>query len=149
MFIGPIQTPCKNYAFIDGSFNPKDFTFGWGGFLVDQRGVKHHLKGSDDNPELVKMRNVAGEIFAAVKIVELAISLKMKYLRIYYDYDGVANWVTGKWKAKNDITRFYAGYMRDMMEKIYIDFEHVTAHTGILGNEEADRLAKEAVGIFK
>lgn len=140
----------KNYAYIDGSFNPKTKVYGWGGFVIDQNGNKHIIQGCGNSEEFAKMRNVAGEIFGSVFTIVKVVSLGMKELTIYYDYDGVANWPLKKWKCNNCITEIYAWFVREIMKNgLKIHFKKVRGHAGILGNEEADRLAKEAVGIKK
>ena len=74
----------------------------------------------------------------------------MKTILIFYDYDGVANWVTGVWKCKKDETRAYKNFVEGFIKKgLKVTFQHVKGHSGIHENEEADRLAKEAVGIIK
>lgn len=145
-----LKIPKKNYAFIDGSYNPKTKVYGCGGFLVDQFGKKHIIQGSGTDPEKAKMRNVAGEILGAKMVIMKALRLGMEKLTIFYDYDGIANWPTGKWKCKKHETEMYARFVNSAISvglKLY--FQHVKGHTGILENEEADRLAKEAVGIGK
>lgn len=144
-----LKIPKKNYSFIDGSFNQETNTYGYGGFLIDHLGKKHIIQGSGTNPDLVKMRNVAGEIVGAMEIINKALILRMKNLTIFYDYEGVENWPTGKWKCNKPATKFYADFVRSVLSngfKLY--FQHVKSHAGILENEEADRLAKEAVGII-
>ena len=64
-----------------------------------------------------------------------------------FDYEGIEKWASGEWKANKALTKFYSGYIAAAKNVIKIEFEHVKAHTGIDGNEEADRLAKEAVGL--
>jgi ribonuclease HI len=145
-----LKIPKKNYAFIDGSFNPEKKIYGCGGFLIDQFGKKRIIQASGSDPRMVKMRNVAGEILGAKTAINLALLLKMKKLTIFYDYDGIANWPTGKWKCKKPATKKYAEFVLSAISNgLDIMFEHVKGHAGIPGNEEADRLAKEAVGIFK
>lgn len=139
----------RNYAFIDGSYNPEKKIYGCGGFLIDQKGKKHIIQDCDNDPQLAKMRNVAGEILGAKKVIQLALNLGMKVLTIYYDYDGVANWPLKKWKCHKPATMEYAAFAQVAMEMgLQLYFHHVKGHTGILENEEADRLAKEAVGII-
>lgn len=143
-----MKKPNKNYAFIDGSFNPATKVYGCGGFLIDQLGKKHIIQGSGNDQNMAKMRNVAGEILGAMKAVDLAQKLEMKKLTMFYDYEGVAAWPLGKWKCKKKETRKYAMTIWTAMElglKIY--FTHVKGHSGIDGNEEADQLAKLAVGL--
>lgn len=138
----------KNYAFIDGSFNPSTKVYGCGGFLIDHLGKKHIIQKNGSEPEMAKMRNVAGEILGAITAVELAQNLGMRKLTIFHDYEGIAAWVLGRWKCKKPETRKYVMFMWNAMEaglKIY--FTHVKGHSGNWGNEEADQLAKLAVGL--
>ena len=136
------------YAFVDGSFNPKTHIFGYGGFLViDENSERIVLNGSDDKPEYISMRNVAGEIYGSVAAIKKAIELGLKEITIYYDYMGIEMWANGSWKANQPGTINYQNFIKEAEKKISIRFTKVTAHTGIPGNEDADRLAKQAVGI--
>lgn len=144
-----MKLPKKNYAFVDGSFNPANGVYGCGGFLIDQFGKKHIIQACGKDPEMAKMRNVAGEILGAKEAVRLALDLGMKTLKIFHDYEGVAMWPMGLWKTKKPVTKDYALFMRGAVASgLNLTFEHVKGHSGIPGNNEADRLAKEAVGIF-
>ena len=143
-----IKIPKHSYAFVDGSFNPVTQVYGCGGFLIDQFGKKHIIQASGNNPAWAKMRNVAGEILGAKKAMQMAKKLNMKQLTIFYDYEGIANWPTGVWKAKNSITKSYVSFVWGIVAAgISLDFVHVKGHSGLSGNVEADRLAREAVGL--
>lgn len=144
-----MKIPKSKYAFIDGSYNPDTKTYGYGGFLVDWWGIRHILQGSGNDPELAKLRNVAGEIMGAKAAIQLATDLGLRSLVIFYDYDGIAKWPTKQWKCKNKHTARYARFVKDMVIRMKIDitFCHVKSHIGIEGNEIADRLAREAVGL--
>lgn len=137
-----------SFAFVDGSYNAETHTYGWGGFLIDKFGHKHILQGSGKKVTLSKMRNVAGEILGASDAIQTALKLGMKELTIYYDYEGIEKWVTGKWCARKKETKQYAAFAESAVKsglKLY--FEHVKAHSGIPFNEEADNLAKKSVGL--
>lgn len=134
-------------AFTDGSFNSGTGVYGFGGFLIDQNREKHILQGCGDDLSMAEMRNVAGEILGAFSAAKMAKDLGMDHLIIYHDYLGVAAWATGSWKANKPGTVWYRNKMRKIMEEVSIEFCHVKGHSGIEGNEEADSLAKEAVGI--
>jgi ribonuclease HI len=135
------------YAFTDGSFNSATNTYGYGGFLVVNEDEKHPLSGSGNNPEYASSRNVTGEVLGAMAAIEKAIEVGLKDLHIYYDYSGIENWALGNWKANKGCSVMYKEFIDNIDGKIALHFHHVKGHTGIAGNEEADRLAKKAVGV--
>lgn len=135
-----------NYAFVDGSFNPKENTYGYGGFLVCG-GKREVLQGSGRDEKMASMRNVAGEILGSRAAIERALELGIKDLTIYYDYQGIESWATGAWKREREATAAYHDFVQSAMGQIKISFSKVKGHSGVEGNEEADRLAREAVGI--
>lgn len=135
-----------NYAFIDGSFNQKTNTYGYGGFLMS-KGNKYILKGNGNDKEMASMRNVAGEIMGAIASIKKALDLGIDNLVIYYDYEGIKSWAEGTWKTNKVHTKEYSKFVESVRNKIDIKFIHVKAHTGIEGNEEADFLAKQSVGL--
>ena len=138
---------CSTYAFVDGSFNKATHTYGYGGFLVMDN-EKYVLQGADNDAEMATMRNVAGEIKGAEAAVKKAIELGIKELVIYYDYMGIEMWATGAWKRNKAGTIAYHDYIMSVRERIKLTFVKVKGHSGVEGNEEADKLAKQAVGIL-
>lgn len=135
-----------DYAYVDGSYNVATGVYGYGGFVVVS-GVKHVVTGSGSDPEMASMRNVAGEILGSTAAIKKAIELGVKKLDIYYDYAGIEMWATGKWKRNKKGTVAYYDFIQSIKGKIELNFRHVKGHSGIEGNDEADRLAKEACGI--
>lgn len=134
------------YSFVDGSYNQATGVYGYGGFLVYD-GKKYILSGSGDDAEMASMRNVAGEVLGSMAAVEKALELGIESLDIYYDYMGISAWALGEWKRNKKGTIAYHDYIESVSDKIKLNFVKVKGHSGVEGNEEADRLAKKAVGI--
>lgn len=135
------------YAFVDGSFNIESKVYGCGGFLFDDKNERHPIQASGSDEEMASMRNVAGEILGATLAIKKAIELGLPKLTIYYDYEGIKHWAEQTWKRNKKGTMEYAEFVASVRNQIRLEFVHVKAHTGIPGNEEADQMAKEAVGI--
>lgn len=136
----------RPFAFVDGSFNPKTNVYGFGGFLMNKTD-KYVLQGSGSDPDMASMRNVSGEVLGSMAAISKAIELGLPEIDIYYDYMGIEMWATGSWKRNKKGTIEYYNFIQSVKGKIKINFVKVAAHTGIPGNEEADQLAKQAVGI--
>ena len=134
-------------AYVDGSYrdDTKEFSYGIV-FFYDKEEI--HMCKKLTDPELASMRNVAGEIKASEEAIRYALELGCKKITIYHDYEGIAKWPTGEWKANKKGTIAYKLFYMQASLNIDINFVKVTGHSGDKYNEMADQLAKKALGII-
>ena len=132
-------------TYVDGSYEHSLLKYAFGCvFLLPDRRILTE-KGSGNNPDSAKLRNVTGEMLGAMFAVKWALKNGFRKIEIRYDYEGVEKWVTGAWKSKTELTQKYAEAMRNWSGKIAISFTKVAAHTNVYYNEMADELAKSAL----
>ena len=130
-------------VYVDGTF--LNGMYG-GGYAVFEDEVLIHQDcgiGKNDS-ELLSMRNVSGEMTAAMHATLWLYKHRKKGI-IVHDYTGIANWVTGEWRTNKEYTKKYKNFMKPFYDKGIISFEWVKGHTKVLGNEIADKLAKQSV----
>ena len=133
-------------AYIDGSYDVKTGDYSFGGVLILGKDVYSFNKAYKKD-DFSSARNVAGEIKGAGFIIQYCINHNIKELVIYYDYIGIEKWYTKEWKANSDIARVYVDFVDKIKDKIKIHFVKVKSHSNDLYNDQADLLAKEALGL--
>ena len=134
-------------AFVDGSYDVKTGSYGFGCVLIAPDGSVTEKNGSGNKEEASVSRNVSGELLATMTAAAFAVKNGYGKLKVYHDYTGIAKWYTGQWKADSFAAREYVEFMNRTRPHIEIEFIKVEAHTGVFFNERADILAKEALGI--
>lgn len=135
-------------AYVDGSFSLEKKNYSYGMVCINNGEIIHKDKGVGTNKEAIALRNVSGEVDGAMAAVNFAIENKFDRVTIVFDYQGIESWALGTWKRNNEITQNYNKFMREKMGEIRIQFKKVKGHSGDLYNDMADKLAKEALGIF-
>lgn len=136
----------KAIAYVDGSYKHQTREFSCGAVLFFD-GEELHFSEKYDEPSLSEMRNVAGEIMGAMTVINYCFEENIKEIDIYYDYEGIAKWALGLWKANKDGTKAYREFCIEKMKHIKINFVKVKGHSGDKYNDLADKLAKSALGI--
>lgn len=101
-----------------------------------------------------RQTNQRAEIHAACKAIEQARAQNISKLVLYTDsmftINGITNWVPGwkknGWKTstgKEVVNREDFAALERLTQGMEIQWMHVPGHAGFIGNEEADRLARE------
>lgn len=128
-------------AYIDGSFDKYLGVVGSGGVIFYQ-GLEEEFSFGTKEPQYTEFWNVAGELLAAMHVINYALKKGAKACALYYDYMGIEMWATQAWKRNNALTQAYAKFVQEAMKSMTIHFHKVAAHTGDTYNERADILAK-------
>lgn len=141
------STTDKLIVYVDGSFDIhlQKYSFGCVILLEDGRILERY--GNGEEPELLAIRNVAGEMYGAMYAVQWAFENGYSSVVLHYDYEGIEKWANHTWMARRQGTQAYQTFIDESRQKIEIHFMKVLAHSGDLYNEMADLLAKKAVGI--
>lgn len=147
-------------AYTDGSYKETPFGPVYSSAAIvgveGSQNVTQLTKVSAD--EYIKHHNIAGEVMAVMMVCEHCMNvLKLKQtdtLVLHYDYKGIENWClratdANYWKAKNPLSQAYRDYINSIVRPTFkIEFVHTPGHTGILGNETVDVLARKAIDIY-
>lgn len=132
--------------YVDGSYNKETKEFSYG-MVILRDGEELKFSGKMSDPDLAKMRNVAGEIRGAQAAMQYAADHHLEHIVIYHDYEGIACWCTGAWEAAKAGTRAYRDFYDSLKDRIKIDFVKVAGHSNDRYNDMADQLAREALGL--
>lgn len=142
----PPQKEGVAIAYVDGSYHAATKEFACGAVLFYGGETKYFSKKYSD-PAMADMRNVAGEILGAVTVIQYCRGEKIPALEIHHDYEGVAKWAQGLWKANKPGTQAYAALCREAAQELKLTFVKVKGHSGDTYNDLADRLARKALGL--
>ncbi len=119
-------------AYVDGSFGRGIVS--WGAVIIGDDNVEiAALSGVVSNPEYQEHRQVGGELYAVLHVLEWCRDNNVDGSTICYDYIGIEAWATGRWKANKELTRAYAATVR--ANPVRITWVKVKAHSGLSGTK--------------
>lgn len=127
-------------AYVDGSYKSDTGVPTYGVVFITKDDIIQE-SGKVTKQSWYPLHNVAGEMAASMKAMNMAIKKGIKKLTIYHDYIGIQNWCIGSWKAEKKSTIQYKEYYKKCCTVMDIKFIHVKGHTGNYYNEMADKLA--------
>ncbi len=131
-------------VWVDGSFIKKGsrIACGWGLAILRDGQEIHRASGSEVAEGFEAQWNIAGEVTAVLRALDWCRENGIRAVAIYHDYEGLAKWPLGQWKARNPYTQAYARAVRE--SGIGVDWRKVRAHSGESRNDLVDGLAREA-----
>lgn len=131
--------------YVDGSANHDYRVAGYGFvFLMNDKPL-FLLNQAYPFPSDNYAANVAAELKGTMEAIRLAILNGYQQIQLHYDYSGIKHFALNEWEAKDFVSIEYQNFMRNHLDQISIEFIKVKSHSGDRWNDEADRLAIEAV----
>ncbi len=134
------------HIYVDGSHNKEAEEYSYGMVVLKDDKIEEYCEKFND-PDMLPMWNVAGEIMGACAAMQYAIDYNIPKITIFHDYEGISKWPLREWKANKDGTKAYVAFYDEAAKKVDIRFKKVTGHSGDKYNELADKLARKALGI--
>lgn len=136
-------------VFTDGSFLDGIPAYSYAAVFELPDGSTTELSGTASDPDLLPSKNIAGETLAVQMAISFALDNGFSSLHVVCDYIGLSEWASGFWKTRSTVARRFRQAVDDARSKgLQITFEHVDGHSGIPGNERADKLAHQALERF-
>ncbi|MBO1695268.1 ribonuclease H1 domain-containing protein [[Clostridium] symbiosum] len=139
------ETSDRLIAYVDGSYDDSLKKYSFGCIFLTPSGDIIKECGNGDHSASLAIHNVAGEMLGAMFAVKWALANSYPEIEIRYDYEGIEKWISGEWKAKNELAVKYAEAMKKWQDSITIIFTKVEAHSNNKYNDMADELAKTAL----
>ncbi len=133
------KTKTSIRIYVDGSFNGLCKKSAWAWVATTLEGILAFDKGLTLHNAL--SRNIDGEL-EAVKQAILWAQKHHHHVTLVHDYEGIARWADGTWKAKSQIAKDYVLFLHS--RPINYHFEKVKAHSHNKWNDYVDALAKSA-----
>lgn len=134
-------------VYVDGTWHEKLKQYGYAFVAVKNNKVLDTYYNKGNNPKYMESRNIAGEIVATLKAINYGIYNGYDAVEIFYDYQGIEAWATGRWAAKKRISEAYVYHIEKLSPQIKITFTKVKAHSGNNFNNQADKLAKRGADL--
>lgn len=134
--------------YVDGSYREKEKKYSYGFIIVDNDNVIHEEYGVRIESSNCNTKHIAGELCAVIEGLKYIKCKKIKKVKIYYDFDGIADLVLlQNCKPRNETTKFYNEFMKNYNYNntdIEIVFIKVKSHSGNKYNDKVHNLCNSA-----
>jgi ribonuclease H-related protein len=126
-------------AYVDGSYMDDAIGYGW--VLIADGKIVAEESGPVTDGKLQGMRQIGGELKGVLSVIDWCEAHNIDEVTIYYDYEGLEAWATGRYKGGNPATAAYAQAAQHW--PVAVNWEKVKSHSGDHWNDYVDRLAKQ------
>ncbi|MFN1845666.1 viroplasmin family protein [Clostridioides difficile] len=113
-------------AYISGSYSEKLNKYGSGVAICRHNGMVYEEWDNGENRAALLLKDIAGEIKAAIIAMREIKEMGVKKLIIVYNFEGISNLINKSRKAENEAEEIYVNYYEENI-KDYVDvsFKHI------------------------
>lgn len=136
------------HIYVDGSFNSETEKYSYAFVAVRDNIIVHVENGASRDNSMKKLRQIAGELEAALRAAAYASGAGERKVLIFHDYAGIYHHASGTWERKDTSSQDYYNKMNEYKNKgLEVNFVKTEGHSGDIFNELTDSFAKQAAGI--
>ncbi|MGE5628279.1 MAG: viroplasmin family protein [Solirubrobacterales bacterium] len=136
------------HIYVDGSYSNVTEKYSYAFVAVKDDVIVHVESGASKDNAQKKLRQIAGELEAALRAVAYAFGEGEKKVAIIHDYAGIYHHASGTWERKDSSSAEYYDKMNKFLDRgIDVIFIKAKGHSGDIFNELADSFAKAAIEI--
>lgn len=140
------------HIFADGTYHPqRGQGYGFVVFDSTQKAILHQESRAISNQSYRRSTNCAAELIGAIRAVLWAERNGYRYVHLHADYSGVKTLSRHKRPGhRHPLFQFFKEFITRRMgyhgdNRMMVFLYHVKGHSGNLGNEIADRLARASI----
>jgi ribonuclease HI len=134
--------------YVDGSYREKEKKYSYGFIIVDNNNVMYEEYGVGVETNNCNLKHISGELYAVIEGIKYIKCKKLKKIKLYYDFEGIADLVLlQNCKPRNETTKKYNEIMKNYINNnidIEIVFIKVKSHSGNKYNDKVHNLCNSA-----
>lgn len=133
--------------YVDGSYRETEKKYSYGLVVVENENIIYEKCKIKNEPNNYNLKHIAGELCAVIEGIRYIKWKKIKKIRLYYDFEGIADLVLlPRCKPHNETTKRYQEFMKNYINKtdIEIIFIKVKSHSGNKYNDKVHSLCNTA-----
>ncbi|MCH7253551.1 ribonuclease H family protein [Clostridioides difficile] len=113
-------------AYISGSYSEKLNKYGSGVAICRHNGMVYEEWDNGENRAALLLKDIAGEIKAAIIAMREIKEMGVKKLIIVYNFEGISNLINKSRKAENETEETYVNYYEEnIKDYVDVDFKHI------------------------
>lgn len=107
------------YCYVGGTYQNEP-----GFVMIKNNDVLYHSRYTDNGSKNTQGFQIWDELKSVTDGLQWAIMNDYEQIVIVYNNDGVENWANGTWSTKKEFTKEYKAKVKELSDRINIDFFH-------------------------